>query len=67
LVSFLTAAHNEVHAWPIRQGTTALDAAGKIHTDLKRGFIRAETISFNDLKEFNSFLWEAAHNSSPRM
>lgn len=51
LISFLTAAHNEVRAWPIRQDTMALDAAGKIHTDLKRGFIRAETMSFNDLKE----------------
>jgi GTP-binding protein YchF len=51
LISFLTVAHNEAHAWPVKQGTTALDAAGKIHTDIKRGFIRAETMSFSDLKE----------------
>lgn len=51
LISFLTAAHNEVRAWPVKRGTTALDAAGKIHTDLKRGFIRAETMGFDDLKE----------------
>jgi len=50
LISFLTVVSDELRAWPIRQGTTALDAAGKIHTDIKRGFIRAETMSFEDLK-----------------
>ncbi len=54
LISFLTVAPKELRAWPIQQGTTALDAAGKIHTDLKRGFIRAETMAFEDLKEFGS-------------
>ncbi len=39
-----------MRAWPIKKGTSALDAAGKIHSDIKRGFIRAETISFDDLK-----------------
>jgi GTP-binding protein YchF len=52
LISFLTAGEDEVRAWPIKQGTTALDAAGKIHSDIKRGFIRAETIAFEDLKTF---------------
>jgi GTP-binding protein YchF len=52
LISFLTAGEDEVRAWPIKKGTTALDAAGKIHSDIKRGFIRAETISFDDLKTF---------------
>ena len=52
LISFLTVVSDELRAWPIRQGTTALDAAGKIHTDIKRGFIRAETMSFEDLKSF---------------
>jgi len=51
LVSFLTSGPDEVRAWPIMKGTIALDAAGKIHSDIKRGFIRAETISFEDLKE----------------
>lgn len=50
LISFLTSGPDEVRAWPIKQGTTALDAAGKIHSDIKRGFIRAETIAFEDLK-----------------
>ena len=50
LVSFLTSGPDEVRAWPLKQGTTALDAAGKIHSDIKRGFIRAETIAFEDLK-----------------
>ena len=54
LISFLTVVSDELRAWPIKQGTTALDAAGKVHTDIKRGFIRAETFSFDDLKEFGS-------------
>jgi ribosome-binding ATPase YchF (GTP1/OBG family) len=45
---------NELRAWPIEQGTTALDAAGKVHTDIKRGFIRAETFGFDNLKELGS-------------
>ena len=51
LISFLTVVSDELRAWPIKQGTTALDAAGKVHTDIKRGFIRAETFGFDDLKE----------------
>lgn len=54
LISFLTVGPDEVRAWPIRKGTTALDAAGKIHSDIKRGFIRAETIAYADLVEFGS-------------
>jgi len=54
MISFLTVASNELRAWPIQEGTTAVDSAGKIHTDLKRGFIRAETFSFNDLREHGS-------------
>lgn len=52
LVSFLTVVSGELRAWPIKQGTTAVDAAGKVHTDIKRGFIRAETFSFDELREF---------------
>ena len=52
LISFLTAeANNEVRAWPVKAGTSALDAAGKVHSDIKRGFIRAETMSYEDLRE----------------
>ncbi len=49
LVSFLTAGPDEVRAWPIRDGSTAVDAAGTIHTDLAKGFIRAETVGYEDL------------------
>jgi len=51
LISFLTVVSDELRAWPIKQGTVAVDAAGKVHTDIKRGFIRAETFAFADLKE----------------
>jgi GTP-binding protein YchF len=51
LISFLTVGKDEVRAWPIERGTSALDAAGKVHSDIKRGFIRAETMAFADLKE----------------
>ena len=54
LISFLTIVSDELRAWPIKQGITALDAAGKVHSDIKRGFIRAETFSFEDLKELGS-------------
>lgn len=49
LISFLTAGPQEVRAWTIRRGTKAPQAAGKIHTDFERGFIRAETIAYEDL------------------
>jgi len=49
LVSFLTAGPDECRAWTVAAGSTAPEAAGKIHTDLKRGFIRAEVIRFDDL------------------
>lgn len=54
LISFLTVVSDELRAWPIKQGTAALDAAGKVHTDIKRGFIRAETFAFDDLKAIGS-------------
>jgi GTP-binding protein YchF len=50
LISFLTVGEDEVRAWPIKTGTTAVDAAGKVHSDIKRGFIRAETMAYEDLK-----------------
>lgn len=49
LISFLTAGEKEVRAWTIQRGTKAPAAAGKIHTDFERGFIRAEIVAFDDL------------------
>jgi ribosome-binding ATPase YchF (GTP1/OBG family) len=49
LISFLTAGKPEVRAWTIRRGTKAPGAAGKIHTDFEKGFIRAETITYENL------------------
>ena len=54
LISFLTAGADECRAWTIRKGTKAPQAAGKIHTDFERGFIRAEIVSFEDLVENGS-------------
>ncbi len=51
LISFLTAGEDECRAWTIKRGTKAPQAAGKIHTDFERGFIRAETISYDKLME----------------
>jgi ribosome-binding ATPase YchF (GTP1/OBG family) len=50
LISFLTGGQEEVRAWTVPSGTRAPRAAGKIHTDFERGFIRAEVVSFPDLE-----------------
>lgn len=49
LQSFFTVGDDEVRAWTVRKGATAVEAAGTIHTDLAKGFIRAETVAYNDL------------------
>jgi ribosome-binding ATPase YchF (GTP1/OBG family) len=54
LISFLTAGPDEVRAWPVPDGATAVDAAGTIHTDLAKGFIRAETVAYEDLVSLGS-------------
>jgi len=54
LISFLTAGSDEVRAWTIKKGTRAPQAAGKIHSDFERGFIRAEIVAFDDLKACGS-------------
>src|SRR5947207_1829653 len=54
LISFLTAGPDEVRAWPIRDGSNAVDAAGAIHSDLAKGFIRAETVAYEDLLTLGS-------------
>lgn len=54
LMSFITAGKQEVRAWTILKGTKAPQAAGKIHSDFERGFIKAEVISYNDLIQYGS-------------
>ena len=54
-ISFFTVGSDEVKAWPIAAGTVALDAAESVHSDIKRGFIRAEVLSYEDLKAHGSF------------
>ena len=54
LMSFLTAGEDECRAWTIKKGTKAPQAAGKIHTDFERGFIKAEVVNYKDLLEYGS-------------
>jgi ribosome-binding ATPase len=54
LVTFLTAGETEVRAWTVEKGSTAPQAAGAIHSDFERGFIRAETMRYDDLVKFGS-------------
>jgi ribosome-binding ATPase YchF (GTP1/OBG family) len=58
LITFLTTGEDESRAWEVRRGARAPEAAGVIHTDLQRGFIRAEVISYDDLVEAGG--WDAA-------
>lgn len=55
LISFLTAGEKETRAWTIKKGTKAAQAAGKIHSDFERGFIRAEVVDFDTLINCGSF------------
>ena len=59
LMSFLTAGEPEVRAWTIKIGTKAPQAAGKIHSDIERGFIKAEVVSFNDLMKCDGSMVQA--------
>jgi len=54
LITMLTAGPEEARAWPLPRGTTAVEAAAKIHTDLARGFIKAETVAYDDLRAAGS-------------
>lgn len=54
LISFLTTGEDETRAWTIRKGTSAAEAAGKIHSDIQRGFIRAEVVAYDDLARVRS-------------
>ena len=66
LISFFTIASNEVRAWSIKKGTTAVKAAGKIHTDMEKGFIRAEVIGFEELIKCGNIA-EARHRGWLRL
>jgi len=55
LISFFTIISDEVRAWTLKKGTPALEAAGVIHSDMKKGFIRAEVVSFKDLMDAGSY------------
>ena len=55
LISFFTVGEDEVRAWTVTQNTLALDAAGLIHTDMKKGFIRAEVVAYPDLMDAGSY------------
>jgi len=54
LISFLTVGEDEVRAWPVRKGITARAAGGKIHSDIERGFIRAEVVKYSDFERLGS-------------
>jgi len=54
LISFLTVGEDEVRAWTIEEGTIAKKAAGKVHSDIERGFIRAEVVKYDSIKELGS-------------
>lgn len=53
LITFITTGEIETRAWTIRKGTTAAEAAGKIHSDIEKGFIRAEVVSFDDMMRYD--------------
>jgi GTP-binding protein YchF len=55
MISFLTGNENEVHSWQIRKGATAHEAAGAVHSDIQRGFIKAEVVRFEDLDRLGSW------------
>jgi hypothetical protein len=55
LISFFTIGKKEIRAWTIHRGTHAVDAADKVHTDMKKGFIRAEVLSFSDLIDAGTY------------
>ena len=64
LISFLTAGPAECRAWPVRRGSSAPKAAGKVHSDIERGFIRAEVYQLADLLEYGA---EAALKAKGRL
>ncbi|MFH1075871.1 MAG: DUF933 domain-containing protein [Pseudomonadota bacterium] len=66
LISFFTVGEDEVKAWPIQRGTVALDAAAEVHSDIKKGFIRAEVVGYEDIIKAGS-LQEARKQGTFRL
>lgn len=66
LITFLTTGEDEVKGWTIREGTPALKAAGKIHSDIERGFIKASVVAYDDFRKFGSFK-ECSKNGVSRL
>jgi len=64
LISFFTVGEDEVRAWTVKRGTTARTAAGRIHSDLERGFIRAEVLPYEVFMQYRS---EAAARDAGRL
>ena len=65
LISFFTVGEDEVKAWTVRQGSTAKEAAGKIHSDIERGFIRAEVVPYESFVKFGGY--HAREGAGPRL
>lgn len=63
LITFITTGEKETKAWTIKKGTTVRSAAGKIHTDLEKGFIKAEVISYNDMILYNGRVGSKQHGA----
>jgi ribosome-binding ATPase YchF (GTP1/OBG family) len=61
LITFFTAGENETRAWPLRKGSSALKAAGTIHNDIAKGFIRCEVVHYDDYKTAGTL--DAAYSS----
>lgn len=55
MISFFTSNQNELRSWPLKKGQTAFDAAGCVHSDIQRGFIKAEVFNFKDVVELGGF------------
>ncbi len=66
LVTFVTVGDKDVHAWAVNQGTVAVEAAGKVHTDMARGFIRAEVVSYDEFAAAGSMA-QAKHLGKVRL
>jgi hypothetical protein len=66
-ITFYTIVHDEIRAWPLKKGENILTAAGKIHTDMARGFIRAEVVSFDDFCQCEFLLPKAKENGVLRL
>jgi len=66
LITFITVGSKDVHAWAVPEGTTAVEAAGKVHTDMARGFIRAEVVAYDDFAAAGTMA-EAKHRGKVRI